>query len=202
MDHMDSKRGDRDIDLESGGLIREDNESEILDPSGDNSGRLLRRSWSGLLGEQLKNGSVSRQDGLHSNGKTLAAEDFSLKNSEITENQSNKFKDNKGNPRGKKPGKEKLKKPKPSKPPRPPKGPSLDAADIKLVKEISEMTVRKHRRMERLSALKKMKDRSSSKTNIVAMGVTILFFFIIIFHGTNALEYVNLLVSLTLAYPN
>lgn len=183
---MDSKRGDRDVDLESGGLVRESNESEIQEASGDHSGRLLHRSWSGgLLGEQINNESVSHQEGLHSNGKATTTDDISVKdNSEITEVQSTKLKDNKGNPRGKKSSKEKLKKPKPSKPPRPPKGPSLDPADIKLVKEISEMTVRKHKRMERLRSLKKIKDRSSSKTNIVAMGITILFFFIIIFHDT------------------
>lgn len=195
---MDSKRGDRDVDLESGGLVRESNESEIQEVSGDHSGRLLHRSWSGgLLGEQINNESVSHQEGLHSNGKATTADDISVENnSEIAEIHSTKLKDNKGNPRGKKSSKEKLKKPKPSKPPRPPKGPSLDPADIKLVKEISEMTVRKHKRMERLRSLKKIKDRSSSKTNIVAMGITILFFFIIIFHGTNALETLNLLVSL------
>ncbi|XP_019188112.1 PREDICTED: uncharacterized protein LOC109182390 isoform X2 [Ipomoea nil] len=175
---MDSRRGDRDVDLESGGLVRENNESEIQEV------RLLHRSWSGgLLGEPI----VSHQDGLHSNEKATSADDISVKNSaEITEIHSTKLKDNKGTPRGKKSSKEKLKKPKPpSKPPRPPKGPSLDPADIKLVKEISEMTVRKHKRMERLRSLKKMKDRTpSSKTNIVAMGITILFFFIIIFHVT------------------
>ncbi|CAH9108004.1 unnamed protein product [Cuscuta europaea] len=182
---METRRGnlDIDIDLESGEVIADGSGSEILNLSGDNPGIFLHRAWNSLPVEQLKNGSISGEEGVHSCGQILS--DNSVKNAELTDIHSSKVKDCKRNPKGKKAAKEKLKKPKPSKPPRPPKGPSLDAADIKLIKEISEMTLRKHKRLERLSLLRKIKKegKSSAKANVLAMGITVLFFFVIIFHG-------------------
>ncbi|XVF31478.1 hypothetical protein REPUB_Repub16aG0149600 [Reevesia pubescens] len=72
---------------------------------------------------------------------------------------------------------------KPPKPPRPPGGPSLNEADIKFVKQISELSRLRRARYERIKALKKMRadKTSSSKSNVPAMIVTILFISIIIF---------------------
>ncbi|CAH9119924.1 unnamed protein product [Cuscuta epithymum] len=182
-DDMETRRGNLDIDLESGGMIGDGRGSEILNLSDDNPGIFLHRAWNSLPVEHLKNGSISGEEGGHSYGQILC--DNSVKNAELTDIHSSKVKDSKRNPKGKKAAKEKFKKPKPSKPPRPPKSPSLDAADIKLIKEISEMTLRKHKSLERLSLLRKInkEGKSSAKANVLAMGITVLFFFVIIFHG-------------------
>ncbi|OMO86286.1 hypothetical protein CCACVL1_09683 [Corchorus capsularis] len=80
------------------------------------------------------------------------------------------------------------KKKRPPKPPRPPGGPSLNgAADIKLVREISELSRLKRVRYERIKALKKMRSdnkASSSKSNVLAIIVTLVFLCVIIFQGT------------------
>ncbi|XWS57419.1 hypothetical protein CRYUN_Cryun09bG0172600 [Craigia yunnanensis] len=75
---------------------------------------------------------------------------------------------------------------KPPKPPRPPGGPSLNEADIKLVREICQLSRLRRARYERIKTLKKMRadKASSSKTNVFAMIITILFICVIIFQGT------------------
>ncbi|XVE89548.1 hypothetical protein DITRI_Ditri20bG0004900 [Diplodiscus trichospermus] len=75
---------------------------------------------------------------------------------------------------------------KPPKPPRPPGGPSLNEADIEMVREISRLSRLKRARDERIKALKKMRTdkASSSKCNVFATIITILFICVIIFQGT------------------
>ncbi|XP_035547606.1 uncharacterized protein LOC108983054 [Juglans regia] len=88
---------------------------------------------------------------------------------------------------------------KPPKPPRPPTGPLLDAADMKLVREISELARLRRARIERRKEVKKMRadKASSSNDNLVALVITMLFFFVIIFQGV-CFRSVQVLVS---TYP-
>ncbi|PKA51554.1 hypothetical protein AXF42_Ash002921 [Apostasia shenzhenica] len=81
--------------------------------------------------------------------------------------------------------KEKKSQRKPSKPPRPPKPCSLDAADQKMVREMSELAMLKRARIGRMKALRKVKNEkaASNGSNLCALLVTIVFCFIIIWHG-------------------
>lgn len=78
---------------------------------------------------------------------------------------------------------------KPPKPPRPARGYSLDAADQKLIKEIAELAMLKRARIERMKALKKTKEAkassvSNSRSSFFAMFFSIIFFLVIVFHGS------------------
>ncbi|KAI4371371.1 hypothetical protein MLD38_019614 [Melastoma candidum] len=74
-----------------------------------------------------------------------------------------------------------------SRPPRPPRAPSLDAADQKLMREIAEYAMLKRARMERMKALKKERNAKagsgSSSGNAIALVFTVLFIFVVLFHG-------------------
>lgn len=74
------------------------------------------------------------------------------------------------------------------KPPRPPKPLTtspLDPADQKLISELSELAVLKRARIERMKALKKMKNSkpASSIGNLVALIITVIFCFFILWQG-------------------
>ncbi|KAF8724336.1 hypothetical protein HU200_021367 [Digitaria exilis] len=74
---------------------------------------------------------------------------------------------------------------KPPRPPRPPTASPLDPADQKLISELSELAVLKRARIERMKALKKMKNSkpASSIGNMVALIITIIFCFFILWQG-------------------
>lgn len=74
---------------------------------------------------------------------------------------------------------------KPPRPPRPPTTSPLDPADQKLISELSELAVLKRARIERMKALKKMKNSKpvSSIGNMVALIITIIFCFFILWQG-------------------
>ncbi|XP_022859220.1 uncharacterized protein LOC111379998 [Olea europaea var. sylvestris] len=182
MEGADSTDGSLDIDLENGGTKSEENGSKSQGLGGGNSKKLLSRVRSGFLRGESPDGSKSTRDRSHSYDKLLDLDEVSLTNMEF------KF----GNARNETINnldKEKSKKPncvKPSKPPRPPKGPSLDAADLKMLKEISMLNL-KRKRMEKIRTLKTIKKEkaSSLSTNLFAIFVTIIFFYVIIFQGNS-----------------
>ena len=74
---------------------------------------------------------------------------------------------------------------KPPRPPRPPTSSPLDPADQKLISELSELAVLKRARIERMKALKKMKNSkpASSIGNLVALIITVIFCFFILWQG-------------------
>ncbi|XP_055816573.1 uncharacterized protein LOC129886074 isoform X1 [Solanum dulcamara] len=180
MDHIQLRESDFEIDLESGGTTSDEDGRNNRDLTGETSNKELYKVGSGFRGVQSCNGSVRNQDGSNTYNKMLSADDLSVRCTEIWSNkvreEMEKLGDNKMDI-------EKTRKPKPPKPPRPPKGPSLDASDAKFVKEISELAIWKRRRTERIKALKKIKKESgsSSRMNILATVITIIFFLIIIF---------------------
>ncbi|KAH0783107.1 hypothetical protein KY290_002705 [Solanum tuberosum] len=192
MDHIQSRESDFEVDLESGGTTSDEDGSYNYDLTGEISNKESYKAGSGFRGVQSCNGSVRNQDGSSTYNKILSADELSsVRRTEIW---SNKVKEEMENLGDKKMNIEKTRKPKPPKPPRPPKGPSLDASDAKFVKEISELAIWKRRRTERMNALKKIKKESgsSSRMNILATVITILFFLIIIFQGTlHILGYLN-----------
>lgn len=181
MGNLDSEGSDTDIDLESGGTTSEEDGGIVHDLSADQGKKVLRRTWSGFVGlnrsARVGNG-LSSYDEVSISGRGSAdnvniisdqlAEDFvvSLEKNISREKKTSNSKN-------------------PSKPPRPPKGPLLDAADMKYVKEFSELARLKRRRVERMNKLKKKRSEqeSSSSSNIIAMVVTCVFGFVIIFHG-------------------
>ncbi|CAN4110944.1 unnamed protein product [Withania somnifera] len=183
MDHIQSRESDFEIDLESGGTTSdEDYVSNNRDLAGETSNKELYKTGSGIRGVLLCNGYVRNQDGSNTYNKMLNADEISVRCTEIW---SNKVREEMEKPWDNKMDTKKTRKPKPPKPPRPPKGPSLDASDVKLVKEISELAIWKRRRTERVNALKKVtkESGSSSKMNILATMITILFFLVITFQG-------------------
>ncbi|XP_049403516.1 uncharacterized protein LOC125867129 [Solanum stenotomum] len=183
MDHIQSRESDFEVDLESGGTTSDEDGNYNYDLTGEISNKESYKAGSGFRGVQSCNGSVRNQDGSSTYNKILSADELSsVRRTEIW---SNKVKEEMENLGDKKMNIEKTRKPKPPKPPRPPKGPSLDASDAKFVKEISELAIWKRRRTERMKALKKIKKESgsSSRMNILATVITILFFLIIIFQG-------------------
>ncbi|OIW00159.1 hypothetical protein TanjilG_29149 [Lupinus angustifolius] len=76
------------------------------------------------------------------------------------------------------------------KPPRPPRAPSLDSADLKLIREISEFAMLKRSRIERMKALKKMRaaksSSSSSSSSMFAIVFTVVFCILIILQGMSS----------------
>ncbi|CAI9764219.1 unnamed protein product [Fraxinus pennsylvanica] len=180
MGDADSTGGCLDIDLENGGTMSEENGTKSKGLSGGSSKKLLSRVRSGFLRGESPDGSKRFSDRSHSYDKLLDLDEVSLTNMEFkfgkVRNETMNFLD-----------KEKSKNPnfvKPSKPPRPPKGPSLDAADLKMLKEISMLNL-KRKRMEKMRTLKTIKKEkaSSLSTNLFAIFVTIIFFYVIIYQG-------------------
>ncbi|XP_062197287.1 uncharacterized protein LOC133900156 isoform X2 [Phragmites australis] len=74
---------------------------------------------------------------------------------------------------------------KPPRPPRPSTTSPLDPADQKLISELSELSMLKRARIERMKALKKMKNSkpASSIGNLVALIITVIFCFFILWQG-------------------
>lgn len=74
---------------------------------------------------------------------------------------------------------------KPPRPPRPPITSPLDPADQKLISELSELAVLKRARIERMKALKKMKNSKPASFigNLVALSITVIFCFFILWQG-------------------
>lgn len=182
MGHPDSKEIDSVIDLESGGTTSEEEGSRNPSSSGATPAKkTLGRAWSGFVGFD---GSIRSADSVticksELNYGRIPRNGVSLVGG-LGEEQMVFV--------GKKMNKEKRKKlgcKKPPKPPRPPKGPSLDAADMKMVREISELAMMKRARVERMKALKMKMEKasSSSSSNFIAMIITFLFCFILIFQG-------------------
>lgn len=182
MDHIQSRGSDFELDLESGGTTSDEDGSYNHDLTGEVSNKELYKAGSGFRGVQLCDGSVRNQDGSNYCNKMSSAGELSVKCTEIWSKKVSQEVKNLGD---NKMDIKKTRKPKPPKPPRPPKGPSLHASDVNFVKEISEVAMWKRRRTERIKALNKIKKESgsSSKINILAMVITVLFFLIVIFQG-------------------
>lgn len=182
MGNLDSEGSDVDLDLESGGNTSEEDGTIVQDLSGENGKKVLRRTWSGIVGLSK---SARVVNGLAPNFELLKSSENTVDNINIL---SDKLGEDDVDSLEKKIIREKQKNvnpKKPSKPPRPPKGPLLDAADMKYVKEFSELAMLKRKRVERMKNLKKKKAEvaSSSNTNFIAMIVTVLFCVVIIFQG-------------------
>lgn len=176
MGRSDSKESNLVIDLESGGTSEEEGCGHPSSYGSIPVKKTLGRAWSGFVGFD---GCVRSADGISicktevNYGMESLAGGLGEQRMEFV---------------GKKRNQEKLKKmgfKKPPKPPRPPRRPLLDATDMKMVREISELAMMKRARVERMKALKlKMeKTSSSSSTNLIAMIITVLFCFILIFQG-------------------
>ncbi|KAL1809490.1 hypothetical protein DCAR_0729038 [Daucus carota subsp. sativus] len=181
MGNLDSEGSDTDLDLESGGTTSEEDGRIVPDLSAEHGKKVLRRTWSGFVG---LNRSARVGNGLNSYDEVSISGRASADNVNIISDQLARDVDS----LEKKISREKKKtsnSKNPSKPPRPPKGPLLDAADMKFVKEFSELARLKRRRVERMNKLKKKKSEqeSSSCSNVIAMVVTCVFGFVIIFHG-------------------
>ncbi|GMP39934.1 hypothetical protein CsSME_00010585 [Camellia sinensis var. sinensis] len=175
MDHIDSRGGDLDVDLESGGTTSEED--------GKYAYKLLDRPWSELA--EL-DGSIKGRDGSGSYNKVLNSSEVLVEDEEMMSNKLGPDVVNLVDKKMEKDNKRKKTSSKiPSKPPRPPRGPSLDAADIKLVREFSELAALKRKRIERMKSLRKKKEDKPSplNSNLFAMIVTLLFCFVIIFQG-------------------
>ncbi|CAL5330074.1 unnamed protein product [Camellia sinensis] len=173
MDHIDSRGGDLDVDLESGGTTSEED--------GKYAYKLLDRPWSELA--EL-DGSIKGRDGSGSYNKVLNSSEVLVEDEEMMSNKLGPDVVNLVDKKMEKDNKRKKTSSKiPSKPPRPPRGPSLDAADIKLVREFSELAALKRKRIERMKSLRKKKEDKPSplNSNLFAMIVTLLFCFVIIF---------------------
>lgn len=167
-----------DIDLESGGT---DTSSDENGGNDSNLGlkrpnKLLSRLRSGHLSSKNSDGSGPSKSSLSSDeALNLLVSGMRRK----TEDFGDTIRDKKKNKMGYKQH---------SKPPRHPRSPSLDSVDMKLVQEISEHSRLRHAKIERTKALMKRKvDNSSSLSSynydMVAMVVTIVFFFVIIYQG-------------------
>ena len=80
---------------------------------------------------------------------------------------------------------------KPPKHPRPPRGLSLDSADQKLIRELHELAKLKRARVERMKALKKAKEAkvSSSKNQLFATLLTVLFCLVLLLQGSPNFSY-------------
>ena len=191
MGHPDSKESDLVIDLESGGTTSEEEGSRNPSSSGAiPAKKTLGRAWSGFVGFD---------------GSIRSAQSVSIYKSELNYGRVSgngvSLSGGLGEERmefvGKKMKKEKRKKLGSKKPPRPPIGPSLDAADMRMVREISELAMMKRARVERMKALKTKMEKasSSSSSNIIAMIVTFLFCFILIFQGNLFFHNVSLIMS-------
>ncbi|KAM5561002.1 hypothetical protein ABKV19_021892 [Rosa sericea] len=173
MDHIGSRECDLEFDLESGETesSSEEDGSEESGSHGKHFNKLLNRGRSGYL---CIEGSITANDVVESNKVSNIDETRNVIEGGIEKRMVDKQKMK---------GSEKH-----PKPPRPPTGPSLHAADIELVKEISKHTRLRRARRERLKALKNMKtDRShrtsSANINFLAIIITAIFFFVIIFQG-------------------
>lgn len=179
MDHIGSRESDLEFDLESGEAESscEEDGSEESGSHGKHSRRLLSRGRSGYL---CIEGSITANDGVGTSNKVLNIDEnrnnLGSSVEKITEGGIEKRMEDTQKMEGSK---------KHPKPPRPPTGPSLHAADLELVKEISNRTRLRRARRERLKALNKMKTdrKSSSNINFLAIIVTAIFCFVIIFQG-------------------
>ncbi|KAK9919983.1 hypothetical protein M0R45_028553 [Rubus argutus] len=179
MDHIVSRESDLEFDLESGETesSSEEDESEESGSHGKHSRRLLSRGRSGYL---CIEGSITANDGVGTSNKVLNIDEnrnnLGSSVEKITEGGIEKRMEDKQKMEGSK---------KHPKPPRPPTGLSLHAADIEFVKEISNRTRLRRARRERLKALNKMKTdrKSSSNINFLAIIITAIFCFVIIFQG-------------------
>ncbi|XP_050384367.1 uncharacterized protein LOC126800979 [Argentina anserina] len=171
MDHIGSRESDLDFDLESGETDSgsEEDGSEESDSHGQDSKRLFR----GRSGYLFIEGSKITNDAVDTRKKVSNIDETRNVIGGIEKRMGDKQK-TRGSERH-------------PKPPRPPTGPSLHAADIELVKEISKRTRLRRARRERRKALKNMKtDRSSSANiNLLAIIITAVFCYVIIFQGMN-----------------
>lgn len=178
MDHSVLEESDSIVDLESGETTSGDDKVNDIDVSCQNTKNMVGRLRSGHIGFD---GSVRDIDGLGSSKNVL----HSREKLEILVGQME------GKAAGEmemimaKDKRKKTSSKKPPKPPRPPHGPSLDAADIKLVREISELSRLRRARIEQRKEMKKLRnDKVSSKNvNLIALVITVLFCFVIIFQG-------------------
>lgn len=182
---MDAKSlTERDVlfDLESGtkSVINGQEASRNIGSSAGQAKKVLNRVWSGfvgidgsLKGEESVHSSNGKVEGPLANGGTLVDRGLGWENKvgllEKTGAEKPKEKSCK----------------KPPRPPRPPNPPALDAADRKLIREMSELTMLRKAKIERMKALKKMKNAksTSSSGNLVALIITMLFCFVIIWQG-------------------
>lgn len=179
MDELGSRESDLDFDLESGDTEGSDEEEVHEESSSDGKRprKTMARARSGYL---YVEGSIAASDGL-STSKNVSSigENMDMLASSMGKMAEGGMENRMGDKQKKKIPK------KHPKPPRPPTGPSLHAADIELVNEISKRARLRRARRERMNALKRMKadKTSSSKINFLAMVVTAIFFFVIIFQG-------------------
>ncbi|CAI9103569.1 OLC1v1002080C1 [Oldenlandia corymbosa var. corymbosa] len=178
MDHLDQRRGDAEIDLESGSNTSEEDgggKHQKLDCGNSKEG--LHRALSAFLRQGSHDALAKSEQDFCSDDKVSNSDDIFVNNWEKI---AGNFGEEVESFAAKKTVQEKSKAPKskwPPKPPRPPGGPMLHPADMKLVKEISELAILKRKRTERRKALDKMrKEKTSSKTsNVIAMKCQLLF---------------------------
>ncbi|KAF8401291.1 hypothetical protein HHK36_012224 [Tetracentron sinense] len=181
MEHSALRERDLTTDLESGGTTSEEDGSKESVSGVRPVKKLLGRVWNGVMNFD---GSIKSEDCVSSCNYMPNPGEVFTENLELLTDKKSEGEETVGLVE-KKMVKEKRKKASSKKPPRPPRGPSLDAADQKLVREISELAMLKRARNERMKELKKMKatKTSSSNSNLLAMIITILFCFVIIFQG-------------------
>ncbi|KAH0994339.1 hypothetical protein GBA52_018203 [Prunus armeniaca] len=178
MDHLGSRESALDFDLESGETesTSEEDGNQGSGSDGKCSRKTMARARSGYL---YVDGSIAASDGLSAgNNVSSIGQNMDMLASSMGQMTEGRMEKRTVEKQKKIPKKH-------PKPPRPPTGPSLHAADIEFVKEISKRSRLRRARRERMNALKKMKSdkTSSSKINFLAMIVTTIFCFVIIFHG-------------------
>ncbi|XAR52710.1 hypothetical protein NMG60_11020915 [Bertholletia excelsa] len=176
MDHMESRGGDFDVDLESGGRTDDEDGIGESNSNGKQMKRWLGRPWSGRLGVREP---VRGREGLTSYNKVFNSNENFANANKLGQEMATLVDKEMEETRKKTSSKV------PSKPPRPPRRPNLDAADTKFVREFSELAALKRKRVEQMKLFRKKRSEkvSSLKSNLVSLFVTMIFFFVIIFQG-------------------
>ncbi|KAL5580364.1 hypothetical protein UlMin_012806 [Ulmus minor] len=179
MDRLDSS--EIDIDLESGEAETTTEEEGVEDS--DSDGRHLKRMLN-----KLRSGHISYDESTFGTDRLGSSKNDSSfgENLDILVNGVGETAEYFGETKKKKEKHfKKIGFKKHPKPPRPPGRPLLDAADMKLVREISEHARVRRKRRERLKESKNLKANKapSSSINLIAMLITIVFCFVVIFQG-------------------
>jgi len=165
------------VDLEKGNCLppREDNNGMKINTIAGHAKTKLHGSWDDLV-------ALKEDKGHHISCCSSHCQDFIVKGGESMTSEGEikvGLLDKAAGDKKKKWSK------KPPRPPRPPTSSPLDPADQKLISELSELAVLKRARIERMKALKKMKNSkpASSIGNLVALIITVIFCFFILWQG-------------------
>ncbi|RCV23712.1 hypothetical protein SETIT_5G028300v2 [Setaria italica] len=172
------------VDLEKGNCLppREDNNGMKINSMAGHAKTMLHGSWDDLVAlkedksHHISGCSSHCRDSIVKSGESMTSE------GEIKVGLLDKSAGDKEKKKWSK---------KPPRPPRPPTASPLDPADQKLISELSELAVLKRARIERMKALKKMKNSkpASSIGNLVALIITVIFCFFILWQDMNIFSY-------------